>query len=97
MYNDFRTLAFEDQTRRMDETGMSILLRYYHEALISDNVIRERVARHYVDVVKAEDPTSERPAFKQLRTAWRNGALNMKNRKKITDVINTDLKASLER
>ena len=47
-------------------------------------------------LVNAEPMGSEGMAFKQLRTAWRDGALNLKNRKKLVDVIDVGLKMRLD-
>ncbi|KAF2461102.1 hypothetical protein BDY21DRAFT_361097 [Lineolata rhizophorae] len=96
MYEEFRRLAFEDMNHRMSDIGMHNLIKYYGKALLSDNPIRDRVAQHYVELVKTENPEPPRPAFKQLRSAWRNGALNLMNRKKIITFVDNDLKAALE-
>lgn len=96
MYEEFRQLAFEDLRQRQSDVGIKNLIQLYSESLASSSPIRERIAGDYVDVVKGEDPESERPAFKQLRAAWRNGALNMKNRKKISTFVDSELKAELE-
>jgi len=59
------------------------------------------LARHYVDLVKHEkltsDLDSDRPAFTKLRLAWRNGALDMKSRKKIDNLVDAALREELER
>ncbi|OCK78938.1 hypothetical protein K432DRAFT_300945, partial [Lepidopterella palustris CBS 459.81] len=101
MYDEFRRLAFEDATQKKSDVGIRNLIKYYGESLSSQNTIRERVARHYIDLIKSENPQQvqpgfKQPAFKQLRSAWRNGGLNFKNRKRINDFIDADLKASLE-
>ncbi|KAF2842369.1 hypothetical protein M501DRAFT_928338 [Patellaria atrata CBS 101060] len=96
MYDEFRRLAFDDANLRMSDTGVRNLLKYYGEALSSQNIIRDRIARHYVNFVLSEDPSSDKPALKQLRSAWRNGALNLKNRKKISAYVDANLKAALE-
>ena len=96
MYNEFREFAFEDARERQSDIGVQNLLKYYDQALNNDRTIRERIARHYVDLVKSESTRSDRPAFKQLRAAWRNGALNFRNRKRLTSFIDADLKAALE-
>ncbi|KAF2084445.1 hypothetical protein K490DRAFT_49114, partial [Saccharata proteae CBS 121410] len=96
MYNEFRQLAHDDSSQRSSSVGMSNLLKYYSEALSSQSDIRERIARHYVELVAAESADNGRPAFKQLRAAWRNGALNVKNRKKINMFIDASLRTSLE-
>lgn len=97
MYNEFCSVALQDAAEGRTDAGMKHLVTYYSEALNSQQTIRERVARDYVDMVKREDPSKPRPAFEQLRLAWRNGALNIKNRKKISDVIDQDLRQELDR
>lgn len=96
LYDEFRRLAHEDASQH-SFVGMTNLTKYYSESLSSQNTIRDRTARHYVQLVKAEDATKDRPAFKLLRAAWRNGALNMKNRKKISDFVDAELRKELER
>jgi len=96
LYDEFRRLAHEDASQH-SFVGMTNLTKYYSESLSSQNTIRDRIARHYVQLVKAEDATKDRPAFKLLRAAWRNGALNMKNRKKISDFVDAELRTELER
>ncbi|KAF2189536.1 hypothetical protein K469DRAFT_723495 [Zopfia rhizophila CBS 207.26] len=96
MYDEFRHFAFEDAAQKMSDVGLGNLIKYYGESLSSSqSLIRERVARHYVGLVKSENE-NERPAFKQLRSAWRNGALNLRNRKLIGQFIDPEFMASLE-
>lgn len=95
MYDEFRHFAFEDATH-MSEVGLTNLIKFYGESLLSSqNLIRERVARDYVDLVRSENE-HRRPAFKQLRSALRNGALDPRNRRRIGDFLDAELKASLE-
>ncbi|KAK4993946.1 hypothetical protein LTR50_000161 [Elasticomyces elasticus] len=96
MYNEFRHFASEDAAKRHSFTGMDNLIKYYSESLLSQNVIRDRIAQDYVDLVKSEKGRVERTALKQMRAAWRNGALNMKNRKKLGSIVDEDLKKELE-
>lgn len=96
MYAEFRHLAATDASQRANTAGLNNLIKYYSEALASQISIRERVANHYVDLVRSERASGERPAFKQLRSAWRNGALNLKNRKRLSDMLDDSLKAELE-
>lgn len=98
MYDEFRHLAREDVDRGFSDSGMKHLLAYYNEALVNHRIIRDRVARHYVQLVIREDGAkSVRPAFEQLRKAWLNGALNLRNRKRVTDWMSDELKAELDR
>jgi len=96
MYNEFCKLAAEDAERRKSTVGRANLLKYYSSALANQDPIRFVVARDYIELVKSEPADSDRPAFKQLRTAWRDGALNMKNRKRILDIVDTGLVAELD-
>ncbi|TVY81575.1 putative HTH La-type RNA-binding protein [Lachnellula suecica] len=96
MYNEFRSLAYED-SRSHAMTGMKNLITYYDETLNSKKkVIPEALACHYVELVKSEE-SPERPAFQKLRAAWRNGALDMKSRKKIDNFVDQKLREELER
>ena len=97
MYDEFRRTAFEDASQRDSKVGLKNLVQYYDESMLGQKVMTEEIARDYVDLVKSEGSGPERPAFDKLRSAWRNGATNMKNRKKIGDVLDADLKAKLER
>ncbi|KAL1646873.1 hypothetical protein SLS58_003008 [Diplodia intermedia] len=95
MYDEFRRLAFEDIARRSSDVGMRCLVKYYGEALSSQSDIRQRVARHYVDIVTTE-PGHNGPAFTQLRTAWRDGSVSESNRQTISAFMGSELLASLE-
>ena len=96
MYNEFRELAFNDAVLRGSDVGMRNLRQFYSKALASDTPMRERVARHYVELVRYECMQQERPTFKQLRAQWRNGALNLRNRAKITPFVSADTKLQSE-
>jgi la-related protein 1 len=95
MYTEFRQYAFEDaQSHAL--SGMNNLISYYDEMLISKKkTIPDTLAGHYVDLVKAES-SEDRPAFERLRAAWRNGALDLKSRKKIDSLIDQKLREDLE-
>lgn len=97
MYTEFRQYAFEDaQNTAMD--GTNSLISYYAEILGSKKkVIPDVLALHYVELVKSEDVAGPRPALEKLRVAWRDGALDMKSRKKIGNLIDKKLKDELDR
>jgi len=97
MYDEFRQLAFEDSMSCDTSVGLRNLVMYYDESILSQKVIPDSLARDYVDLVRAEAPGKERVAFDKLRAAWRNGALNLKNRVKIDKILDADLKIELER
>lgn len=97
MYQEFRESAFED-AERGSTIGKKNLLQYYNESILSQKTIADdNIARDFVELVKSESTTAERPAFAKLRAVWRNGAFNMKNRHKLTKFIDTELKTELER
>lgn len=97
MYEEFRRIAFEDAKRQGSTVGIKNLVQFYAKSILGQKTISDEIARDFVDLVKAESSDRERPAFDKLRAAWRNGAFNMKNRKKIDKILDVDLKAELER
>ena len=97
MYDEFKQLASDDASQRQSYVGIRNLIQYYDEAIASQKVISDEISRDFVELVKKEAAAANRPAFTKLRAAWRNGALNMKNRKKINEIIDPELRAELER
>lgn len=99
MYDEFRQLAFEDATQRGSKLGMKNLVQYYDESILGQKVISNEIARDFLGLVRheREENADERPGFDKLRAAWRNGAFNMKNRKKIDTIVDQELKAELEK
>ena len=96
MYDEFRQLAFEDAIQRGSNVGMKNLVQYYDESILGQKVISNEIAHDFLELVRQEK-ADERPGFDKLRAAWRNGAFNMKNRKKIDTIIDQELKAELEK
>ena len=97
-YNEFKRLAEEDEAQRSSNFGLLNLRQYYDEALLGQRLIpNDAVAHDFIDFVKKESSDSDRPIFKRLRAAWRNGAFNPKNRAKLVKIIDSDLKADLDR
>ncbi|KAI9681547.1 MAG: hypothetical protein M1829_000744 [Trizodia sp. TS-e1964] len=97
MYLEFRELALEDAFQKKSTYGIKHLIQFYDESLIGKKTISEGLAYDYVQLVMAEDESTDRPAFNKLRSALRNGALNMKSRKKIDNNLSPALKAELEK
>lgn len=97
MYEEFRRIALEDANQRDSKVGLRNLIQYYNESMIGEKVMSDGIARGYADLVKSEGSGSEQLAFDKLRSAWRNGATNMKNRKKIDKVLDASIKARLEK
>lgn len=96
MYSEFKYYAEADAKERVSFEGQKNLVKYYGEAVQSANAIPTRVVKDYVEFVKAEGPKPESAAFKSLQAAWRNGALNLRNRKKLSDTLDDGLKAQLD-
>ncbi|KAF2770837.1 hypothetical protein EJ03DRAFT_56209 [Teratosphaeria nubilosa] len=96
MYNEFTYFANEDARERRNLTGLQNLLKFYDHALLSQSTIRDLVINDYIKLVNDEPQALEGAAFKQLRSAWRNGAMALKNRKKLADILEEPLKQRLE-
>jgi len=96
MYAEFKYYANEDAKTRLNSSGLQNLIKFYAQALLSHNPIRDLLVKDYVELVQNEPTKLEGAAFKQLRSAWRNGALNLKNRKKLSDLVDGPLKERLE-
>ncbi|KAH9835083.1 la-related protein 1-like [Teratosphaeria destructans] len=96
MYNEFKYFANEDARERRNLTGLQNLLKFYDHALLSHSTIRDLVINDYLKLVNDEPQALEGAAFKQLRSAWRNGAMALKNRKKLADILEEPLKQRLE-
>ncbi|KAI4280352.1 MAG: hypothetical protein L6R38_004535 [Xanthoria sp. 2 TBL-2021] len=97
MYQEFRTTAFEDAEKRGSNVGLKNLVQYYNESIFSQKVVSDQIASDFIELVTSEGRSSERPSFDKLRAAWRNGAFNLKNRKKLDSIMDVSLKAELER
>lgn len=95
MYREFKELSTEDLARG-DDAGFHHLLNYYDMALKATPPVSAHVASDLVSFLRQESDNS-RPVFKMLRLAWRNGALNLKSRKRIQDNLNDQEKAEFDK
>ena len=95
MYEEFHTLALGDKEKGQI-VGAKHLVRYYEVLLSSRIVISERISHDIVSLAESE-VDEYRPAFGALRTAWRDGAFNLKSRKKIANILSPALRAQLDR
>jgi la-related protein 1 len=96
MYTEFRHFAFEDSAHRGSHIGLTNLIKYYGESLSStQSPIRKHIARHYVELVQSE-MESYRPAFEQLKSAYRSDALDSRNRQVLAELLDPELIASLQ-
>ncbi|KAL1958588.1 hypothetical protein VTO42DRAFT_4185 [Malbranchea cinnamomea] len=98
MYNEFKSLAFDDLSSRKSDIGLKHLIKFYDAALSTSSlVISDEVARDVVDLARSELNEKEKPVFRRLRSAWRNGAFNLRSRKKIDGIIDDRLRTELEK
>ncbi|KKZ57977.1 hypothetical protein EMCG_05529 [[Emmonsia] crescens] len=100
MYNEFRSLAFDDLHSKNSTTGLNSIIKFYDGVLVSNRLMPDAVSRDLVELVESElleGEAKEKPAFQKLRSAWRNGAFNLKNRKRIDCIISERLRAALEK
>ncbi|KAI4140301.1 MAG: hypothetical protein LQ341_003888 [Variospora aurantia] len=97
MYQEFRQTALEDVEKNGSSVGLKNLIQYYNESILSQKVVSDSIASDFLSLIRSESNGRERPTFDKLRAAWRNGAFNMKNRKKLDGMIDASLKAELER
>lgn len=95
MYEEFKSLASEDSLQG-DDAGTQHLLNYYQNVLKSPYPMVERVASDLVAHLRQEE-AKVRPVFKMMRLAWRNGALDMKTRKRIADLLTEEEKAEFDK
>ena len=97
MYDEFRQLAFEDQENGSKQ-GINRLYDFYDQSLNVQEpfTISDEIAHDFLALIKQESSSGERGAFQILRKYWRNGAWRMKNRAKITKIIDEDLAQKLD-
>lgn len=95
MYEEFKTWALEDQ-RHGDENGKKHLVKFYDTMLNSHNAMTERLANDIVNIARNESG-SNRQTWLKLRGAWRNGATNLKTRKRLADLLTAEEREELDR
>lgn len=94
MYNEFRCLALEDYFERQSDVGFRHLVQYYDVCLNGPKTVSDILAKHFVELA-AEENSDEPLAFPKLKVALQSGDLNLKNRKKIEDLLSEELKMRL--
>ncbi|OJD20086.1 hypothetical protein ACJ73_08582 [Blastomyces percursus] len=99
MYNEFRSLAFDDLHSNNSTTGLNSIIKFYDGVLASNRPMPDMVSRDLVELAESdlEAAKKEKPTFQKLRCAWRNGAFNLKNRKRIDRIISERLRAELDK
>jgi len=97
MYGEFCFYALDDAKSRDNASGLQHLVNFYVNALkSSSHLVRDDVVVDYLQLVKDQPANLANYAFKQLRQAWRDGATNLKNRKKLASLVEEPLKSQLE-
>jgi la-related protein 1 len=96
MYDEFCLFALEDSRKKLSDVGISNLIKFYGESVLSNqDVVRENVVRDFIDLIRSEKEPW-RPAFDQLRSALHNDNMNARNRTRINELLDDELKASLD-
>lgn len=95
MYEDFKAWALEDEEKGNDN-GKKHLVQFYDAMLSGVSPMTERLSKDVVDIARAESGVS-RPVWLKLRAAWRNGATNLKTRKRLTELLTSEEKNELDR
>ena len=95
MYNDFRSMAWEDADAGNDG-GLNHLSQYYGALLTGHRVLSEELAG---DIVKLAETELENrgQTFHKLRSAVRNGAFNLKSRIMLEKFLSPHFKEELEK
>lgn len=94
MYTHFHDMATEDAAAGNDG-GMNHLSKYYGALLTGARALNVKIAEDIAKLARSKsDPKNQ--IFRQLRSAWRNGAFNFKSRKLIDNALTPEVKAELE-
>jgi la-related protein 1 len=93
MYDEFRHLAFEDAIHWGTDAGISSLIKFYGESLLSPHgAIRWQVASDYVELINSEDGCH---AFDQLQSVVHSGGIHPESWKRISDLLDAETLALL--
>lgn len=95
MYDEFHSMALAD-SQHGSGNGIKHLVRYYEALLSGQNPLTDRLAGDLVNLAQSERGDF-RPTFQKLRAAWRNGAFNLKSRKKVDNILRAELREDLEK
>lgn len=96
MYLEFKRYAEEDAKDRQSQTGLQNLLKYYDQALHSHNTVPIQVAKDYGILAQRQQGKQDGQAYKTLHRSWRDGALDLRNRKRMSDVLEVEFRKVLE-
>ncbi|QIX02476.1 hypothetical protein AMS68_007993 [Peltaster fructicola] len=96
MYSEFVHLAHDDAAQRLSTVGQDNLVKFYDEAIKSTNSIPLRVAQDYAAFAHTESKKENSNVFESMHRTWRDGALNLRNRKRVSDLLDSEVKHLLE-
>ena len=93
MYDEFQHLALEDATHWGTNAGISSLVKFYGESLLSPHgAIRWQVASDYVELIQSDDGWH---AFDRLRSAILSGGIYPESWKRIGYLLDAETLALL--
>lgn len=95
MYKDFYRFALED-LQHGSTNGSKHLAKYYGYQLAADKPVSDQAAQDIVAAIRQENG-EVRPIFQKVRAFWRDGAFNMKSRKRINDLLDAEAREELAR
>lgn len=95
MYEDFKSWALEDEEKGNDN-GKKYLVKFYDAMLGGNNAMSDRISTDIVAIARGESG-GNRPTWSKLRGAWRNGATNLKTRKRLADLLTPEEREELDR
>jgi len=94
LYREFHETALAD-LQLENRTGIDYLISYYDTLLTNTRlVMNDAVARDVIDLSRGE---GERAMFQKLRFAWRNGATNLKTRKRLGGLLTEEEKTEFDK
>lgn len=94
MYEEFKSMALGELGEGND-SGSKHLSRYYSQLLNNSLPMTDRIATDLVTLARQEKDSS-RPVFHMIRLAWRNGATNLKTRKRLGDLLTIEEKTEFD-
>lgn len=96
MYNEFKSLAFDDVSSKKSTRGLDHLIHYYDAALSSNRSLSDDVAQDLITVIKTESAGDGQILFQRLRSAWKDDTFNRNTRRNIDRILDDNLRAELE-
>jgi la-related protein 1 len=97
MYNEFKSLAFDDVSSKGSTRGLDYLIHFYDAALSSNRTISDEVALDLITVIRTESQGDGQRIFESLRSVWKSNVFDINARTKIDRVLDEDLRTELEK